>query len=403
MRLRAGTGFPESRVAAGGLQLAIEIDPILLTQELIRHRTLNPPGEEDACAHWLAGLLEKVGFVVRLYSFGPKRYNLVAELPGELEGPWLGFSGHLDTVPLGSADWTRDPFAAEIENGLLYGRGSTDMKSGIAAFIAACHRSAPTLRLSRGVRLFLTGGEETGCDGASALKAQERGCLDGVGALIVGEPTRNYPHVGHKGAIWIRGSARGQTAHGSMPELGDNAVYKVVEAVSRIRTFKTAEMHSLMGSCTVNVGKVEGGLNVNSVPDYSCFEVDIRTVPGVDHRDLKQRLANHLGAEIELATFVDVPPLNTDHQHPWVSRVFATCAKYQSERIAPRVVPYFTDGSVLVPQNGTLPTIVLGPGEPDMMHKTDEYCCIDRVHEGVQVYRDLLSDWCKNFTGARNQ
>src|SRR6267154_2170526 len=135
--------------------LASEIDPIELTQALIRIPTVNPPGDEDKCAQWLAGFLRKQGFSVRLHAFGPQRFNLVAEWVGESDGPWLGFSGHLDTVPLGGAPWTQDPFGGVIDRGVLYGRGSTDMKSGLAAFIAACVQSRNALRSCKGVRLLL--------------------------------------------------------------------------------------------------------------------------------------------------------------------------------------------------------------------------------------------------------
>jgi succinyl-diaminopimelate desuccinylase len=382
--------------------LARDIDPIELTQELIRVRTINPPGEEDACARWLGGILEQYGFSIHLHSFGPRRYNLIAEYSGEGSGPWLGFSGHLDTVPLGDAPWMRDPFAADIEGGLLYGRGSTDMKSGVAAFIAACVHSRVPLRRCKGVRLILTGGEETGCDGAQALKAEQSERLASLGALIVGEPTQNYPYIGHKGALWIRGCANGETAHASMPELGDNAIYKITDAIGRLRSFSTEHYHPLMGRCTVSVGTISGGINVNSVPDRACFEVDVRTVPGVDHSALRGQLAGQLGPEVALETFVDIPALISTEAHPWIQRVFSCCAPYHAEPIVPKVVPYFTDGSVLVPQSGAFPAVILGPGEPSKMHKTDEYCRVDRVRQAVRVYSDILSDWSDGFAAGES-
>ena len=379
--------------------MASDIDPIALTQALIRIPTLNPPGDEDECARWLAGFLQDQGFSVRLHAFGPQRFNLVAEWVGEGGGPWLGFSGHLDTVPLGGAPWTQDPFGGVIDRGVLYGRGSTDMKSGLAAFIAACAQSRSVLRRCKGVRLLLTGGEETGCDGARALRDSVGESLADLGALIVGEPTRNYPFIGHKGAIWIRGSSNGETAHASMPEVGDNAIYKIADAVAKLRSFTPPHHHPLMGGCTISVGTISGGINVNSVPDRASFEVDVRTVPGVCHSALRDDIAGHLGPEVHLESFVDVPPLVPNETHPWVRRVLECCAPFHAEQIVPKVVPYFTDGSVLVPQDGSLPAVILGPGEPQMMHKTDEYCCVERVHEAVRIYSAILADWA--VWGAR--
>lgn len=373
--------------------MAQEVDVVQLTQALVRLPTVNPPGDEEHCARWLAAFLSEQGFSVRLHVFGARRVNLLAELPGQGDSPWLGFSGHLDTVPLGAAEWSHDPFGGTVAHGLLYGRGATDMKSGIAAFICACLRSRSALRACRGVRLLLTGGEETGCEGARALKASVDEALQDLGALIVGEPTQNYPHVGHKGALWLRGIASGVTAHGSMPEAGDNAIYKIVAAVRSVSRYARPERHALMGGATVNVGTIAGGSNVNSVPDRASFELDLRTIPGIDHAALRGDLAARVGSEVRLETLVDVPPLVTDTMDPWLRRVFACCAPYHGEDIVPKVVPYFTDGSVLVPPDGSLPAVILGPGEPQMMHKTDEYCRVERLREAVPLYSAILADW----------
>jgi len=116
-----------------------------LTQDLVRFNTINPPGAERACAERLASLLEGAGFAVDLVPFGDGRAQLVARIGGTTGKLPLGFTGHLDTVPLGAQSWSADPFAAEIVDGRLYGRGSSDMKSGVAAFVAACTALADKL------------------------------------------------------------------------------------------------------------------------------------------------------------------------------------------------------------------------------------------------------------------
>jgi succinyl-diaminopimelate desuccinylase len=146
------------------------IDAVALTQTLVRFDTRNPPGDEAACVRHLANLLESHGFAVTLSDFGLNRLNLVARRG---DGPAPTFTGHLDVVPLGSAPWTRDPFGGEIIDGKLYGRGSCDMKAGVAAMIAAAiaEPDAP-------VTLILTGGEETGSNGARALaESAPSGCV----------------------------------------------------------------------------------------------------------------------------------------------------------------------------------------------------------------------------------
>src|SRR5262245_19254140 len=157
-----------------------------LTQNLVRFRTINPPGDERACAERLASVLGGAGFAVDVVPFGNRRAQLVARIGGTAGKLPLGFTGHLDTVPLGAQPWSVDPFAAEILDGKLYGRGSSDMKSGVAAFVAACISLADKLAGTAGVVLFITAGEETGCAGAADL-ARTMMPLPQVGGLVVAE------------------------------------------------------------------------------------------------------------------------------------------------------------------------------------------------------------------------
>ncbi|MDR0242177.1 MAG: M20 family metallopeptidase [Burkholderia sp.] len=367
-------------------------DPVALTRKLVGFGTVNPPGNEEALARFLADELAGAGFDVVLHPFGEGRLNLIARLPGADGRKPIGFTGHLDTVPLGASAWKFAPHAGEIEDGRLYGRGSSDMKGGIAAFIVACIAHRDRLRGSSGVELILTGGEETGCDGARALVDARAGLLRPLGALIVGEPTANRALIGHKGALWLKGTVHGVTAHGAMPQEGVNAIYLAAESVLRIHEFDPGSAHSMMGAPTINVGTIQGGLNINSVPDRAEFSIDMRTVPGTSHRCLADRLRTHLGY-VELSPVVDLPPVISDPDDGWVARVLALCDAAAGSGAAMRTVQYFTDAALLSPATGYPPTVILGPGEPDMAHKTDEYCRVDRLQEAVRLYDAILHDW----------
>lgn len=369
------------------------IDAVSLTQELVRIPSVNPPGDEERCARYLAGLLADAGFSVELDVFGPQRFNLVAALHGKGDGKPLGFTGHLDTVPLGAARWARDPFSAEIIDGKLFGRGSSDMKAGIAAFVVACWQAREALREGNGVRLLLTGGEETGCEGARALAANGKAGQP-LSLLIVGEPTANYPCIGHKGALWLEGVALGKTAHGSMPEKGENAIYKATRAIETLREMRLEDHHPLMGRATLNVGTFHAGLNINSVPDRATFTVDLRTVPGMEHDCLCRKLRSLLGNGIAVDPLVDVPPLHSEAGDPAIASVFGICAQYHDAPLFPRTVPFFTDGSTLRPLTGDPPTVILGPGEPAMAHQTDEYCHTARIDQAVGIYQSIIEARC---------
>lgn len=142
-----------------------------LARQLLGFNTINPPGSEADCMRFFADWLDDSGFEVSLSSFGEGRCNLIASLPGAKSGKPLAFTGHLDTVPLGNARWQYDPFGSQMEDGRLYGRGSSDMKAAIAAFAVACVHQREAILAGRGAVLLITGGEETGCDGARALIA----------------------------------------------------------------------------------------------------------------------------------------------------------------------------------------------------------------------------------------
>ena len=366
---------------------------VQLTRELVRMNTINPPGREEPCARYLGALLEEAGFQTTYHSFGDGRVSLIATLGASVSKAPLCFTGHIDTVPLGAAPWRMDPFAADTDAGKLYGRGSSDMKCGVAAFTLAALNMARHLSGTPGLTLVITAGEETGCEGAFHL--YRGGVLGRAGAVVVAEPSSNYPFVGHKGALWLKARTRGVTAHGSMPEKGVNAVYKAAHAVSGLEQFRfTNPPHGLMGQATLNVGTFHGGLNINSVPDQAEIGIDIRTVPTVDHKELIRLLARQLGPEVELGTLIDLEAVYTDPQDPWMQSVFDVMAPILGDRPAPRVATYFTDAAALNQAYSNPPTVVLGPGEPQMAHQTDEYCVVERVEKAVAGYEEIIRRWC---------
>lgn len=371
------------------------VDPVALSRELIAFDTVNPPGRELACIRRLEGILAGAGFATSLQSFSPDRANLIARIGGSEERPPLCFTGHVDTVPLGNARWSVDPFAGEIADGKLYGRGSSDMKCGVAAFVSALCGMAEPLNGTSGVVLVITAGEEIGCEGAYHLARE--GSLGRAGAIVVAEPTSNVAMVGHKGALWLRAVLTGVTAHGSMPHLGVNAAYKAARALTILEKFEFNTMpHPHLGSPTLNVGTVHAGLNVNSVPDRAEIGIDIRSVPGLDHARIQEHLRAELGEDVELEPIVDVGSVWTDPSSPWVKEVYEVVSAVTGEDFGgpPRTVPYFTDASVLTPAFGHAPTVILGPGEAAMAHQTDEYCVVERIREATAIYGNLAARWC---------
>jgi succinyl-diaminopimelate desuccinylase len=364
-----------------------------LAAELIRFDTINPPGQEAACTAHLARLLTAAGFRCEEVPLAEGRPNLIARMGGNNEKPPIAFTGHTDTVPLGAQDWTVPPHGGIIKDGRLWGRGASDMKSGVAAFVVAATNLAHRLEGTPGVVLYITAGEETGSEGAFVLA--RRGMRGEAGALVVAEPSDNRPFCGHKGALWLKATTRGVTAHGSMPDKGVNAVYAAARAVMRLESFDfNIARHAVMGAPTLNVGNFHGGLNVNSVPDRAEVGIDIRTLPGMQHARLLDQLGSYLGPEVVLKTQVDVESVWTAPDHPWMRDVFGVCAAVSGTAPVVEAAPYFTDASALTPALGGVPTVILGPGPAHMAHQTDEWCDCVRIEEATTIYERLMLSWC---------
>jgi succinyl-diaminopimelate desuccinylase len=369
-------------------------DAIGLTRELLHFDTVNPPGRERDCARYAGAMLQEAGFSVDYFDYEDGRTSVVARAGGSADKSPLCLTGHLDVVPLGTRAWSRDPFRGETDGDKLYGRGTSDMKAGVAGILVAACKLSKKLHGTPGIVLVLTAGEETGCIGSKHLAHAQR--LGKAGAVVVGEPTSNYPLVGHKGSLKFHATFRGVSAHGSMPELGVNAVYKAANAVSRLEFFDfQAAEHPVMGPPTLNVGTIEGGSGVNLVPDRARIGIDIRTVPGVDHAKLIQRLKALLGADTEVDVFSDLPPVWTEPDVEWVQRVYEIAKPYIGEAPRAKTAPYMTDAANLLTAYRGAPAVVLGPGEAAQAHQTDEHASMERIRQSVEIYEKIIRDWCR--------
>ena len=368
-------------------------DAISLTKSLLRFDTVNPPGRERDCARFAGALLEEWGYSVEYFEHQEGRTSLVARAGGTGGKAPLCLTGHLDVVPLGARPWSHDPFSGETDGDKLYGRGASDMKAGVAAILLAARSFGKKLDGTPGVVIVLTAAEEGGCVGSAQLARTQ--LLGKAGAMVVGEPTSNYPLVGHKGSIKFHARFRGVSAHGSMPELGVNAIYKAAKALTALEKFDFGiPAHEVMGKPTLNVGIIEGGNTVNAVPDYASFGVDIRTVPDMDHDALLSKL-QALVPDAELDVFSNLKPVWTKPDEEWIQRVFEICKPYLDAPPTARTAPYMTDAANLLKVYSGAPTVVLGPGEAAMAHQTDEYASQERIRKAVAIYEALIRDWCR--------
>lgn len=357
-----------------------------LAAELIRLRT--DGRDESAAVDLLAPRLESAGFSLRRSTLTSGRDTLDATLSGD--GPPLVLTGHLDTVPVPGEVWDHEPFGGEVADGMLHGRGSVDMKAGVAAMVIAAERVAATRRGGRAIRLLFTAGEETGCLGARAH-------LEAVGrrqasALLVGEPTNGRVFVGHKGVLWLRILAHGRAAHASTPHLGDNAIGKLVTALDRLRRLDLGVTDPLLGPATASLGTVVGGVQTNVVPSEAEATLDLRLVPGLSPEQAEEAVRQLLGDEVEVQPELALDAVSTPLDDPFVVLV-REVVEQNAGGTETGSAGYFTDASVLAPAFGWPATVICGPGDPALAHGRDECCDVADIERAVEIYTEVMSRW----------
>ena len=268
------------------------------------------------------------------------------------------------------------------------------MKSGVAAIVLMALRLAKLPRRQSGLMLILTAGEETTCEGAHYIAGLE-GVLGCAGAIVAGEPTANAPLIAHKGCVRYAIKFKGVAAHGSMPEQGVNAIYQAADAIKRLATLDFAvPTHPFLGKPTLAVTMMHAGTAINMIPADATVSLDIRTLPGQTEPEVRKKLAALLGTNFELQFLHGAASVGTEANDEWVQHVFDTIQDLTGTRPVPAGATYFTDCSVLTPAYGGPPTIILGPGEPEMAHRTDEYCYLSKIELAVEAYLATAQKWC---------
>ncbi|MFD4635918.1 M20 family metallopeptidase [Lentzea sp. NPDC058436] len=369
-------------------------DVLDLTRELLRIDTVNPPGNEREAAEAALAYARARGLSGDLQPLGDGRANLHLVLRGKGERAPLMYCGHLDTVPLGTARWTRPPHAAEVdEDGVLWGRGAVDMKGGLAAMLVGIATLARTGTQPLGdVHFLATAGEEVDCAGARA--AGQRGVLEGVGGLVIAEPTDLDLVVAHKGALFLEFVTVGRAAHGSMPEQGVNAITHMTTLLERLTALDLGSVTDpLLGAPTTSVGTIQGGSVVNIVPDRCTAQVDLRSVPGLDHAVVLKRIEAVLdelkltlpGFDARMTVTGDYAAVGTDSADPLVRTARDVLGGVLGRPPKIAGVSYFSDGSVLQPGTG-LPTVLCGPGDPNLAHQTDERVHVEALERAAEFF-----------------
>ena len=377
-----------------GLFTAVqETEVVKICQDLVRIKSVNPPGDELPAAEYVASMLKKVGVEVELIQHTPTRASVLARLKSSRQLPALLYNGHLDTVPVGAEQWIHDPFRGEIAEGKIWGRGAADMKGGLAAMMVALRTLAENQVPLRGdLILAATAGEETNSLGATVIA--ERADLGPVQAVVISEPSSNTLYVAEKGAFWLEITTYGKTAHGSMPEQGRNAVMMMVSLIHKLdKLMIPYTKHPLLGGFSRSVNTITGGIKTNVVPDQCVVTIDMRTVPGQDHRSILRQVEDLIAglgrknpdfkASVEITN--DRLPVETSPAEPVVQKFSEVITGVTGEKPIPQGANYFSDAVAFVPALKT-PMILFGPGDANLAHQPNENVEITKLVEAARIF-----------------
>lgn len=361
-----------------------------------------PDGYETAAADYVCSLLESWGIPYSRRDVAPGRPNVVADLVGPRPGATLVLEGHTDVVTAGDPGaWSFDPFSGEVRAGRLYGRGSVDMKGGLAAMLHAARAiQLAGCDFAGTLRLAILADEEGLMLGAKAFVAD--GWLNGVAAAVTCEPESDAVCISQKGAIRLRVRLTGRMAHGCMPDEGINPVTALGETIVALRRLEAeiqAEhpIHPLLGRfhLTPTVALAGERQQGNVIPGSAEFLLDIRTTPQHDHTDVHRRVREAIaraaatvdGIAVETETVDDRPATDTDPDDAIVQAIVG--AHLDATGVSPRLggVPGTTDLTIFWAAT-RLPVVAYGPGTVTLAHQADESVPIDELVRYGRVYVD---------------
>lgn len=373
----------------------IDLDEIReIAVELVRAVGQNPPGDEGPTVEVLESACRSRGLEVTITTVEPGRPNLRAVLPGG-NGPGLLLLGHTDVVPVGDG-WSVPPFAAEVRNGRLFGRGSADMKGGLAACVVAMSAIARAgVSLTGPVELVAVVDEEETGKGIRHQLAQ--GDLGGFAACIVAEPTDLQTIIAARGDSFVEVSVSGRSAHSGHPSDGINAIYggsAVIAEIERIHHELDADAHPLVGPATWSVGQVRGGTGTSTVPSECVITADRRLLPQEVAADVLEDLtarveklglrARGLGVEVRMT--MDMPGFETPADHRLV-RVSSRAVVDAGGPDLPLAGWTAACDGGYVARDAGVPVVVLGPGSvANQAHRADESVPLQDLLMAARTY-----------------
>lgn len=371
---------------------------IQILKDIVNINSTN--GHEEQVANYLQKLLAEHGIESEKVQYDVDRASLVSEI-GSSDEKVLAFSGHMDVVDAGDVSkWKFPPFEATEHEGKLYGRGATDMKSGLAAMvIAMIELHEEKQKLNGKIRLLATVGEEVGELGAEQLT--QKGYADDLDGLIIGEPSGHRIVYAHKGSINYTVKSTGKNAHSSMPEFGVNAIDNLLLFYNEVEKFVKSidATNEILGDFIHNVTVIDGGNQVNSIPEKAQLQGNIRSIPEMDNETVKQvlvKIINKLNKQenvnLELIFDYDKQPVFSDKNSDLVHIAKSVASDIVKEEIPLIGISGTTDAAEFTKAKKAFPVIIFGPGN-ETPHQVNENVPVENYLEMIDVYKRIAIEF----------
>lgn len=375
-------------------------EEVQLTQALVRLESSDPGVCEGAVAEFVTRWLkENASDEVFREPVRDGRENVVAILRGASNAHRLVYICHMDTVPAGEG-WTRDPFGGTLEGNRLYGRGSCDMKAGLAAAMLAFRNIA---RRQTGLKydfLFIATVDEEGVMTGGEQVVKD-GWVDAGSWVLDAEPTDGRIQVAHKGKTWFELRAHGKTCHASTPRQGSDAIAAMAELITRVRAkvARTPE-HPEMGPSSATFGVIRGGWNPYIVPDECEATLDMRLVPPMTNDQsialvdeaIAEAAAAVPGTSFDYIVTARRPPIEKDDHSFLLARLKAATAAVTGAELPVDFFPGYTDTAVIAALTGCRDCMSFGPGSLEQAHRPDEFVPCEEISRSVAVMTRLAED-----------
>ena len=378
----------------------MSVDPIEVLEDLVRINSINafyPDGPgEGAIGDFIEAFWKALGIKTWRQTVLPGRDNIIAELPGECPESRLLLEAHTDTVSV--AGMTIPPFEPKIRDGKLFGRGSCDTKAGLACMMAAvAWAKLRGIRPRSSIWMASVVDEEHSCQGVLALCKSLQ-----ASAAIVAEPTELKTVIASKGVLRWRIIAQGKQAHSSKVHLGVNAIEHMAHLIVALEDYHRSLAritHPLLGSATGNIGLIEGGVQVNFVPDHCSIQIDRRLLPLEQYDSVLagyQNVLDQVASKLPNSRFSMEPPLLHD---PGLETVADAAIAQLSCRVLKEMgydsgvagVAFGSDGTPISALG--IDTIIFGPGSIDQAHTDCEYIDVQQVYAAYEYYKRMIQEF----------